>query len=498
MEKVLFKEEMQENDEYTIKSEVSSLELMERAGKAIFDDLIHRISKDNSILIIVNSGGNGGDGLVLARLLYEYNYNLSVYLISSNGREEFNNMLKKYKGSISNSLDFDKYNIIVDAIFGIGLNRNIDNKISNIIEDINNSKAYKISIDIPSGLNSNNGMIFNNCIKANLTYVIQDFKIGHFLNHGKDYCGELIKLDIGIKNKKESGFTVVFDKSDYKDLFKKRSSMSNKGDYGKVSIIGGSKNFLGAPILSLLSLTTLRLGVGYSNLCIPESLKDIYCLNNLETIYTYFKDEDGNICFDEDKLNSILNYDVIGIGMGIGKSFEVYKIISYLLKNYTKTLLIDADGLNSLSFLGPDILKDKKCKVIITPHIKEFSRLTNITVEDILNEPIVYVKKFAKEFNVFLVLKSNTTIITDGEDVILNVNGTPSLAKGGSGDLLSGLIMGMVVKEDNLIKRIACGSYLLGRISELACLNYEEETIITSDLINYISKAIKEIKKYEK
>ena len=291
---------------------------------------------------------------------------------------------------------------------------------------------------------------------------------------------------------------MVFDKSDYKDLFKKRSSMSNKGDYGKVSIIGGSKNFLGAPILSLLSLTTLRLGVGYSNLCIPESLKDIYCLNNLETIYTYFKDEDGNICFDEDKLNSILNYDVIGIGMGIGKSFEVYKIISYLLKNYTKTLLIDADGLNSLSFLGPDILKDKKCKVIITPHIKEFSRLTNITVEDILNEPIVYVKKFAKEFNVFLVLKSNTTIITDGEDVILNVNGTPSLAKGGSGDLLSGLIMGMVVKEDNLIKRIACGSYLLGRISELACLNYEEETIITSDLINYISKAIKEIKKYEK
>ncbi len=498
MENILFKEEMQENDKYTIESGISSLELMERAGQAIFNDLKNRIDKNSSILIVVNSGGNGGDGLVLARLLYENDFKVNVYLISNKGRDEFEINFKKYKGNVVKNLDFNKYDFIVDAIFGIGLNRDIDDNINEIINYINNSNSFKISIDVPSGLNSNNGMIFKNCVKADLTYVIQDFKVGHFLNHGKDYCGTLIKLDIGIKNKKESGYTIVFDKIDYKELFKKRMSMSNKGNYKKVSIIGGSKNFLGAPILSLLSLTTLRLGVGYSNLCIPESLKEMYCLKNLETIYTYFKDVDGNISFDEEKINSILNYDVIGIGMGIGKSYEVYKIISYLLKNYTKTLLIDADGLNSLSSFGVDILKNKKCKVILTPHIKEFSRLTNIDSNDILSAPIDIAKKFAKENDVYLVLKSNTTIITDGNEFILNINGNPSLAKGGSGDLLSGLIMGMVVNQDNLIKRISCGTYLLGRIAELACLDNEEETIVASDLIKYISIAIKEIKEYGK
>lgn len=490
---ILNSKEMQEADHNTIINGIPSILLMERAGKAIFSKIIKFINKEDEILIVCSSGGNGGDGLVIARYLYNASYNVKVYLIKQSGKEDFNINLSKYKGPLISDLNNIKPKYIIDAIFGVGLNKEIKEPILSIIEYINNSDAFIISVDIASGIDANNGLILGSAIRGDVTYAIEEYKIGHFLNYGKDYNKAVELVHIGIE-KPTKNYIKSLSIEDLKVLFPSRSSLSNKGTYGHVAIIGGSKNFLGAPLISLTSEVSLRMGVGYSTLCIPSSLKTIYALNPLECIYKYFDDVDGYIKFDKEKLDELLNYSAIAIGMGIGVSKEIYKIITYLLKNYTNILIIDADGLNTLSMYGVDVLKEKKCKVVLTPHIMEFSRLTNIKKEEILKNEVELATQFALNYKCILCLKNNTTLISDGINTYLNINGLPSLAKAGSGDFLTGLILGLCNKSNDLLFNVASANYLFGLLSIEANKDIDENCLLITDLKNYISKAIRRIK----
>lgn len=474
MQRILTNAQMREADLYTIeKLGVSEEDLVWRAGRAIADE-INRRFMGGRVLVCIGKGNNGADGTVVAQLLSK-THGFTVKTVNVQ-----NGIFKVFEN------DFD---IIVDCIFGTGLNREVEGKYKTAIELINSSKAFVISCDIPSGLNGDSGMPMGACVKANLTIAIQEFKLGHFINHGKDFCGEVIVKDIGISIWGDDYITRITP-STAKKFFLKRPSNVNKGNFGKVSVFGGSKSFPGSVLLSLNGLTALKMGTGYSNLAVPNSLTNIYSCINPELTITSIDDIDGNILLDPKSLDKLMSYNSIAFGMGIGVTQEVYKTLSFILQNYKGKLLIDADGINCLSKFGVDILKNKSCSVVLTPHIGEFARLIDTDKQLILRDCVSFAKEFAKKYNVVLILKSNSTIITDGERIVLNTTGCSGLAKGGSGDVLSGICAGLLARTNEVFEACCVAPYLFGLAGEYAQKEQNEYTITATDVINALPRVI--------
>lgn len=497
MEYILSSKEMQESDAYTISLGTPSLELMERAGKACFDIIKKYINKDNLIIVAAGSGGNGGDGYVVSRLLLNEGYNVKVLPFGNHYKEETLINKNLYKGEYINSLDDlpSKKIVIIDALLGVGLSKTLKDEYVDLINSINLIDAFKVSIDVNSGIDATTGFSLGAYIKSNLTIAINNFKYGHYFNEGISAYDELKVVDIQIRGKNPSFFAKSNELVDFQWIFSRRNRDSNKGTYGKVALIGGSKFTPGAINLSLNALASLRGGVGYTMVVVPKSLYPLYALRNNENIYSTLSDNDGQVIFVEEEIKKILHYDAIAIGMGIGTSFEVYKIILYLLENYTGNLLIDADGLNSLSRFGIDALSNHKCEVILTPHIKEFSRLSGLEISEIKKDYIGHAKNFAKQYDVVINLKNDVSVITDGNEVFINKNGNAGLAKGGSGDVLSGITLSLITKKDLLVERVACGAYILGKSSELAVEEINEYSLLARDLSSYLIKIINELTK---
>jgi NAD(P)H-hydrate epimerase len=328
----------------------------------------------------------------------------------------------------------------------------------------------------------------NVCVKADLTIAVQEYKTGHFFNDGKDFSGHVKAKDIGISIWEED-FAFRFRHKDVAKYFPKRKENTHKGDYPKVGVIGGSKDFFGSVMLSHSALAGLCSGAGYSYLIVPESLYSIYAGVNPECIIKTLKDDGNNFVADESVIDKIKNLDAVAFGMGVGVTEEVYKLLTLILKNYTGKLLIDADALNSLAKYGLDILRDKKCDVIVTPHLKEFSRLTGKTVDEIRLDPIGITKGFAQEYGVVVVLKSATTIITDGKHLCINVTGTPALAKAGSGDVLSGIITALA-STHGVFEGACVGAYIFGKAGGFCAKEYGEYSVTATKVTDAIGKVI--------
>lgn len=490
MKYILSAQQMQDSDSFTIESGVPSLELMERAGKACFDIIKSKISKDANIIVIAGSGGNGGDGYVIARYLLENFYNVKVFSFGTRYKDETKLNKSLYKGEYLNSLDYlnEDNLVIIDALLGVGIEKQLREDYIELIDKINSFKAYVISIDINSGVDATKGISLGAYVKSDLTIAINNYKLGHFFNLGITAYKLLEVVDIGIHSKSPVNFAKSNDLVDFQWIFSKRNRDTNKGSYGKVAFIGGSKLTPGAINLSLNALASLRGGVGYALIAIPRSLYTLYALRNNENIYSTLSDVDGNVVFVEEEINKLLSYKAIALGMGIGTSKEVYKIITYLLKNYKGTLLLDADALNSLSLYGLDILSNHTCDLILTPHIKEFSRLTSIEISEIKLNYIGYAKEFAKKYNLIINLKNDVSVITDGNEIFINVNGNAGLAKGGSGDVLSGITLSLITEKDRLVERVACGAFILGQAADFAVQDINEYSLLARDLSTYLIK----------
>ena len=474
MERVLSVAQMRSADEYTIKNlGVDEIELVYRAGKSVADEIIKRF-RGGRVLVCIGKGNNGADGRVVAEILSKTHGFSVTTLLSTH---------------ITQSVFERRFDIVVDCLFGTGLNREVDGKYKSLIENINNLNAFVVSCDIPSGLNGDNGKVLGVAVKANLTVAIQEYKLGHFLNDGPDYCGEVIAKDIGISIWEDECIHKISDLDAYK-FFQPRLKNVNKGTFGKACVIGGSKNLLGGVLLSYNALTTLTVGAGYSYLYVPESLFSTYALKVPEIILSTFKDDGESIVFDKRALDSVMNFNSITIGMGCGISKQIYDCICYLLKNYKGKLIIDADGLNCLAKHGVEVLKDKVCSVVLTPHVLEFARLCGVDKNLISTNPIDYAKNFAKEYNIVLLLKSAVSIITDGVDTFINVTGTPAMAKAGSGDVLSGVLCGVLARTDGVFMETVASAYLFGRAGEMASVKSNEYSVIASDIVACLPDAI--------
>ena len=300
-------------------------------------------------------------------------------------------------------------------------------------------------------------------------------------------------IDLVKSNLKDEGEIEVFEFLDLKDLFKPREIKSNKGSFGRRAIIGGSLNFIGSIHLSLEAYVSLITGAGYSSLIIPRSLKDICLLRYPEITYDFLDDEDGFYKYNPQDIHKLMKYDSISIGMGMGVSKDVYYLIRDLLTNYEGKLVIDADGLNSLSEYGIDILSNHKCKVILTPHLKEFSRLIKKDVKDIEENIKKYGEEFSKKYDVVLNLKSYYSFVFYLDKISLTYEGSTCLAKGGSGDVLSGITTAFLARCDDIYLSTSLANLVLALASEICESKEGQYSPTASDVIKCIKELVYKI-----
>lgn len=474
MIKYLTNAQMRAADRYTMETlKHSSLSLMERAGGAIAEHTAAAASKNAKILVVCGGGNNGGDGYVCARLLLSRGYDVKVWDVSEGKYSPDCTAVKKlYAGGYDDGVD--SCDIIVDCIFGTGLCRKVEGKAANVIRAVNASGAYVISADIPSGINGDNGLVEGVAVKADITVAIAQYKFGHILGDGVDYCGKVVPADIGIEPVEDCA--VSFEDCDVAKLFPPKNRNSNKGTFGSACLVAGSKKYPGAAALCIAG--ALRSGCGYVKSCVPEQLKYPLAANFPQAVYLESPDFEST---------------AMAVGCGLGCGIETYELVSNILKNYRGKLILDADGLNALARYGVDVLKDAACRVIVTPHIKEFSRISGLSAEEVLSDPVGHACQFSQKYHVDVLLKSTMSVITDGKNVIINTKGCPALAKGGSGDMLAGLLCGTAARGLDLLKSAVCSTYLLGRAAEIASLCYTEYCVTALDIANKLPQALKEI-----
>ena len=467
------------------------INLIKEAANLLFNNN----SFTGKILVVAGNGNNGADGLALALLLKENNYDVDIYRTKGNksqANEHFFKLIEENNiKQISLNDDFNAYDVIVDGLLGIGFHPPLKEEVFNVINKINSSSAKVISIDINSGLNGANGL-GELVAKSDLTCSLSYYKPGHFLNMAKDNIKELKCAEIGIPIIGEK--MSLMEKDDFKDILKDRLNYSHKGSYGLVAVMGGCLEYSGSVKLANMSLSALRAGAGVSRLIVPRSIAPGVLPYLLESTLMPVFDEEGKMVYNKKNLEMALEkVTALLVGIGWGESREYQLILKFILENYAIPLILDADGINTLSKMNLDILKNTKCKVILTPHVKEFSRLSGYTVDEILNNPVELAQVFADKYKVILLLKGTTTIVTDGFKTELVNRGCAGMATAGSGDVLSGIILGLCGFNDVSIDVVSCGAYINGLAGEMAS-GGNDISMLSSDTINYIGRAIASMK----
>ena len=491
--KILSAIQIRQADNFTIKNEpISSLALMERAGGKCFEWIVNNTDTTKKYIVICGTGNNGGDGLVIAKLLSNNQYNVEVIILSTNNEysEDFKKNFESIKKSdiqfklIGESENFILHQsaVIIDAILGTGLNRPVTDWLGRCIHEINKSGNDIISIDIPSGLyadQSSEGEI----IKANHTLTFQNPKLAFFFQENEKFVGEFHVLNIGLDKefiKEINSLKFYLCKKEAKRIIKPRSKFSHKGNHGHSFLICGSEGKIGAAVLS--ARACLRSGTGLLTIHIPKCGYEILQSTVPEAMVELDKSNDLIT-----QIGELGNYNGIGIGPGLGKSEETKKMFFEFLENSKKPVVIDADALNILSE-NPERLKTIPAHSILTPHPKEFERLAGKSLNDF--ERHKQQIRFSIEHNVIVVLKGAHTCIslTDGK-VFFNSTGNPGMAKGGSGDALTGMITAFLSQNYNPEHAALLGVYLHGAAGDIAEKKKGIYSMTCSDLIESIPKA---------
>ncbi|NLZ34940.1 MAG: NAD(P)H-hydrate dehydratase [Clostridiales bacterium] len=481
-------------DRYAIENlEIPSIILMENAASEIVDKI-----KDlyNDLIIFCGSGNNGGDGLAIARKLILLNKSVTVVIISEkdNYTKDFLvnfNILEKINANIIkiraikdlSKINPLKYDVAIDCIFGVGLNRDLNDFYSKIVEFINLNFKDIISVDVPSGINVDTGKVMGTAIKAKTTYTFEAIKRGYISYNSIDYIGNLELLSIGIpKAAKEVNSEGIFmlESIDYKKILNKRKIYSHKGDFGKISIIAGSEGYTGAAYIT--AQACVRSGAGLTTLISSKYVQDILSCKLAEAMTLNIK--------EENKVKKTLeNSNVIAIGPGLIE--EIYCNIIKEIDNYdNKYYVIDAGALDVFS-KDRELMNIIKDRGIFTPHPGEMARLIDKPISYVEENRIEVAKKYAKENNIVVLLKGYKTVITDGNFVYINNTGNSKMASGGMGDCLTGIIASLLGQKHSLMESALLGAYIHGLAGEEASKN--KYNVIASDIIDNISKVMENI-----
>ncbi|MBQ8508924.1 MAG: NAD(P)H-hydrate dehydratase [Clostridia bacterium] len=498
MIKVVSVDNMRKSDAYTIEHTTPSRELMLRAGKAIFGAADWR----PPVAIVCGGGNNAGDGFVVTELLQNAGIECTLFLLSDHFTEDGRYFFERCEAlGVDIRRGIDELNLfgfatVLDCIFGTGFKGAVNEPYRTAIERINQSGAYVVCADINSGLGGDSGLAGEDsiCVHSDLTVSIGCFKSGLFLNSAKDVIRQKVNCEIGIEPLESPAYLV--EAADIRRLFDHRLQNSNKGDYGYVALIGGSVEYSGAAKLANLSLAALRSGAGVTKLAVPRSISHAVMPYLLESTLFPLDEEDGAYCYTHNTTLRLFNHiRSAAIGMGMGRSPEVRRLMEYALCEYSGRLIIDADGLNAIADMDRLRFKNTSCRLILTPHPKEFERLCGDRFEEFRNDLISAAKEYAAATGAILLLKGPTTIVTDGKTVYLIDRGCAGMATAGSGDVLSGILAGICgfVDDEDLLLGVAAGAYLNGLAGELAAKDVPEAAMIAGDTVKHIPAAMKKI-----
>ncbi|MEX0274718.1 MAG: NAD(P)H-hydrate dehydratase [Flavobacteriaceae bacterium] len=494
--KLFTAEQIYAADKFTIEKQgTSSDALMERAAVQLFNWLHMRMQgAPVKIHLFCGIGNNGGDGIALARHLQEHGYNIGVYVVnySKTRSKDFLINLDRLKArklwptfleDAKNLPAIGPDDIIVDAIFGIGLNRPPAKWVVDLMGHLHRSRAFILSIDIPSGLFTHKMPEDPNAvIQSNFVLTIQAPKLVFFLPQTGPYVQQWAVLDIGLDSeylyKTETEFELV-GKPQVQPLYRSRSKYSHKGTYGHSLIIGGSYGKIGA--VSLSAKASLRTGTGLVTVYVPQC-GYIPLQTSLPEAMVLTDQEEGKIS----KIAYDLDPSAIGIGMGMGTTKETSKAFSDFLDSVEVPLVIDADGLNMLS-LKKDMLKKLPPMTIITPHPKELERLIGKWKDDF--DKLDKARQFSKKYNCILVLKGAHTITLHGDKGYVNTTGNPGMATAGSGDVLTGMITALLAQGYAPLHAAIFGVYLHGRAGDIAVEKLGYEALMANDLIYSVGTA---------
>ncbi|MGZ3919363.1 MAG: NAD(P)H-hydrate dehydratase [Bacteroidia bacterium] len=505
--KILSVKQINKVDELTIANEpVASIDLMERAALACERKLVKLLDRIDKIFVISGKGNNGGDGMAIARLLFERGFHVKLLVIhysqnfSRDAKTNYDLFKTKFPAEIIDvktlsdlKENISKNPVIIDALFGSGLNKPVVGLAAEVIDHVNSVSSKTISIDVPSGLFADSSSVNNkSIIEASLVLTLQFPKLAFFMPENGKYVNDFDVVDIGLNAPaidEQATNNYFITQENISSLIKKRNKFDHKGTFGHGLLIAGSKGKGGAAIIS--AKACLRSGTGLLTVHSVDSV--ISALTSV--LPEAMSSEDPS----HDNISSlpaeIEKYDAVAFGPGIGTHEDSQTTLKNLVQNYTGKLVIDADGLNILSenktwlsFMIPS--------TILTPHVKEFERLAGNSGDGF--ERLKLLREFSIKYSCIVILKgAYTSIAMPDGNVFFNSSGNPGLAKGGSGDALTGIILGLLSRGYNPPKAVLIGTYIHGLAADICAKKMSMESILISDVIDQLPKAFRKLEKFK-
>lgn len=489
---------------------ISYTRLMENAGSACAKEIRKRIRppfKEQEIVIVCGKGNNGGDGFVVARKLFEYGFFPKVVLAFGRpSAEDARIMLEMLSGLPLKVLDYkletdaaekmiSDADVLVDAVFGIGYSARADEALERLLNVMSSVKGLKIAIDIPSGIESDCKNEPTSCFRADITLAVSALKPCHVLQPFSQFCGETVVVQIGVEDvfyKDAPFFAHTYTKEEKKGLLPSRNPVSNKGDYGRVLSICGSKSYVGAAYLAAMG--AVRSGAGLVFAAFPDcaypalgaKLTETPLLPLPSTTQGTFADAAVPTLLEELK-----KCDAVILGCGLGQGGGVTSVTEAVVRNADCPIILDADGINAVS-QNINILKEAHAPLILTPHPGEMARMTGLSVPEIMADRFKIAKAFAEFYGVILVLKGANTIVAENgcEQIFINSSGNAGMAKGGSGDLLAGIIAGLAAQ--GIKSFVSAAVYIHGLCGDKAASKLSQAGMTPSDCLEILPEVLSE------
>ena len=490
-------------DQYTIDHEpVSSIELIERAAIAFTHEFCRHFSKQTRIFVFAGEGNNGADALAIARLLIEESYRVETFLFNPNEHLSTDNQFNKQRLEAVPNVTFNEIikdfytpkiedkDIIIDGLFGSGLNRPLERGYAALVDFINKCKAKIVSIDIPSGLfgEDNRTNTMKSVIKADFTYTFNFPKLAFLLPENAPYVGQWTRLDINmhpdIVKKTETKYSLITE-NDISLAIRPRDRFAHKGTFGHALLVAGSRGKFGAALLAARSC--LRSGAGLLTVHVPERAEQIFQSAFPEAMLSFDPHSDFF-----SSIPNISPYNAVGIGPGIGQHPETASALDRLMSEYNKPMVIDADAINLIAS-NKDLFAKIPKRSILTPHPKEFDRIAGVSENSY--DRLLKAQEMANTYKICIVLKGAYTATCSPEgNVYFNSCGNPGMATAGSGDVLTGIILGLLAQGYEPETAAVAGVYLHALAGDKAAKTRTQESMIASDITEMLGIAFKEIK----
>ncbi len=508
--KVVTAEQMREIDRVAIEERgIPGLALMERAGRAVARESLERVSPE-SVAVLAGQGNNGGDGVIAARYLHQAGVRCDVMLFGAPEQIKGDALLawqsmppkiptKQIETSTDLLNEVQQYDLIVDAPLGTGTRGPAMGLIGEAIDAMNASRRPIVSVDIPSGLPADGQAIEGPCVRAALTVTMGLPKLGMLMHPGMQMTGIVVTENLNFPADLLENPAIqvnVLNPADVGRMLPRRPPDGNKGTFGKLLVLAGSRGMSGAAILA--TKAALRSGVGLVYVGTLESLMPAFDLHLVEAVKRPIHSRNG-ASFDstsvDDALRAIDGVDAVVLGPGIGLDEGTIDFVRVICERCEKPIVIDADGINALS-QDPSILKARRSATVITPHPGEMARLAGKSIDDIQRNRIQAARDMASQFNVTVLLKGAQTLIArpDGE-LFINTSGNTGLAKGGSGDVLTGLIGGLLAQGMDATNAAVAGAFLHGMAGDLTATKMGVRAMIPGDILNFFGEAFRGVEK---